>query len=345
MLKKFLSLVSLVTLLSWPVATRAGFELDSRKLWPILPSGQVQGLILEYHLIETPPPDAKYPDLYVTPETFSKHMAVLREIGLKCISFDDALTQLEAGNFDTSNIILTYDDGYRDNFNVAKNLSALGYGATFYIPTFYPGRSYPATHLFYMTWDDIRQVSNLGFEIGSHSVHHINLQNCKPDRAEYEISESINQIYNQIGKKPTTFSIPMGKYTNQVIVEIEKYGLRGCVTSNYGYLTNYNTNNAPRIKIVENTSMRSVVLLYLLRNLKLEGDIRPNTKSPRVRTFRTMLARLGYPLTDSDVYDAEMTKAVKAFQKYFQLQESGELNSVTMDRIVSDFIALAVTGI
>lgn len=342
---KLVLLSVLVLMTAIPVPTNAGFELDKRQIWPVLASNEVKALILEYHLIETPPANARYPDLYVKEETFKKHLAMLRETGLKCISFDDAISQLEAGNFDTSNVIITFDDGYLDNFSVAQKLANLGHGGTFYIPTAFPGRSQPEINITYMSWDDIKKISEMGFEIGTHTVQHVNLRNCKPDRVEFEISKSIADIYDKIGKKPTTFSIPMGMYTNQVIIEIEKYGLKGCVTSNYGYLTKFNINNAPRIKIKEETGMRSVIELYLSRNLKYFGEINPETKGPRIRSFRSMLTRLGHPLVDSDIYDEDMIKAIKEFQKIFELEENGKLNTTTMDKIVRDFITLTVKGI
>lgn len=328
-----------------PTPAGAKFELDKRQVWPVLPSHEAKVLILEYHLIENPPLNAKHPDLYVMDVTFLKHLAYLREAGIKCISLDDAIDQIKAGFYDTSNVVITFDDGYLDNFSVAQRLSKLGYGGTFFIPTYYPGRSQPSQNLTYMSWDDIKKISDMGFEIGAHTVQHVNLRNCKPDRVEYEISQSIADIYNKIGKKPTTFSIPMGIYTNQVIVEIEKFGLKGCVTSNYGYMTMYNINNAPRIKILEQTGMKSVIELYLSRNLKYYGEIAPATKGPRIRSFRSMLTRLGHPLADSDEYDEEMVKAVKAFQRIFELEENGKLNTTTMDKIVRDFMTLVVEGI
>lgn len=342
---KLVLLSALILTTIMPAPTNAGFELDKRQIWPVLTSNEVMALILEYHLIETPPANARYPDLYVKDETFKKHLAMLRETGLKCISFEDAISQLEAGNFDTSNVIMTFDDGYLDNFAVAQKLANLGHGGTFYIPTFYPGKSQPAQSLTYMSWDDIKKISEMGFEIGAHTVHHTNLRNLKLEVVNYEISESLNDIYSHVGKKPTTFSIPMGTYTNQVIVEIEKYGLKGCVTSNYGYLTKFNVNNAPRIKIKEDTGMRSVIELYLSRNLKYFGEIDPGAKGPRIRSFRSMLTRLGHPLVDSDVYNEDMVKAIKDFQKIFELEENGKLNTTTMDKIVRDFITLTVKGI
>jgi peptidoglycan/xylan/chitin deacetylase (PgdA/CDA1 family) len=335
----------ILSLLVLPFGAKAGFELDKRQLWPVLPSEQIQALVLEYHLIEHAPSNAKYPDLYVKPETFVKHISMFREVGLKCISFEEAIRQIHAGNFDSSNIVITFDDGYRDNYAAAILLADQKHGGSFFIPTFMVGRSQPANSLYYMSWADIKKISEMGFEIGSHSVHHNNLQNLSPKTVELEVSESISDILENIGKKPTTFSIPMGKYNNQVIDEIEKYGLVGCVTSRYGYLTKFNINNSPRIKILEQTGMRSVIMLYLSRNLKFLGDLKKGDVSSRVKSFRTMLTRIGHPLVDSDKFDDDMVKAVKEFQKFFQLEENGELNSTTMDRIINDFISLVVKGI
>jgi murein L,D-transpeptidase YcbB/YkuD len=96
---------------------------------------------------------------------------------------------------------------------------------------------------------------------------------------------------------------------------------------------------------MEQTGMKSVIELYLSRNLKFGGEITPGSKGPRIRSFRSMLTRLGHPLAENDVYDEDMVKAVKDFQKIFDLDESGVLNTTTMDKIVRDFMTLVVEGI
>ncbi len=336
--------------LAAPQGSFAGSDLAGRKLWPTLPSSEVKILILEYHAISPPPDGAEWPDLYVTKEVFVSHLKIISDLGLQGISFIDCIDMLKAGNYDTTKIVFTFDDGYSDNYQVAQILKGYGYGATFFIPTFFPGRKYPKRSITYMPWNNIREIFRMGFEIGSHTVDHIPLGLASSDRVIYEIEQSKKDIEQQLSsvddprpKIPLTFSIPMGSYNTDVIKDIEKFGFEGCVTSNRGLLNVMHLQKAPRMKIEQNTDISLVLAHYLRTNLKSMGELKRGDKGSRIRSFRTILTRLGHPLSDSDTFDEKMEKAVMDFQKQFRLHPSGVLNLTTIDRIVSDFVDMAVT--
>src|SRR5262249_47628029 len=78
-------------------------------------------------------------------------------------------------------IALTFDACSRDTLAAARFLAEMGLPATFFLPTAYVGtdhvfdwdRGLPAMPN--LNWADVREMARLGFEIGSHTVNHVNL--------------------------------------------------------------------------------------------------------------------------------------------------------------------------
>ena len=327
-----------------PNLVHAEGGLLDRPVWPTIPSIQAKVLILEYHSIGPIPNNAKWPDLYVKQATFDKQIKILQDLGLKSISFIDAIDNLKAGNFDCTNVVLTFDDGYLDNFTVGEKLNRINFGATFYIPTAFPGKKFDDKGITYMSWNDIKKLDSIGFEIGSHTVNHIDLALASDTSIQFEVSQSKVDLNKQLSKIPKTFSIPLGAYTTGVIGEIEKYKFEGCVTSNRGLMDIEHIQKAPRIKIMENTDLINVITSYIRGNLKYKEEYKYGDNDSRIRSFRTILTRLGYPLQDSEKFDEPMMQAVIAFQKQFNLYPNGHLNHTTIDRMISDFVDLVASN-
>ncbi|MEZ4812670.1 MAG: polysaccharide deacetylase family protein [Caldisericia bacterium] len=320
------------------------YDLDTRALWPKIPTSDAGVLILEYHCVSNAPEGSKHPGMYIKPETFDKQMMILKNMGMKGISFVESIDELGTGNFDMSHVVLTFDDGHDDNLQVSYDLKSIDFNATFFVITGKVGKHYPNQSLFYLGWEDLRKISDLGFEIGSHTVNHIDLSAASPSRADYEISQSIKDVEDNIGKEVRTFSIPKGAYTTDVIIEISRYGLDGCVTSDRGYMNGQIVHRAPRILVEEDTDLGKILTVYLKTNLKfgiekfVVGD-----SGEKIRSFRTILTRLGYPLLDSDVFDEQMELAVSTYQEALAIEPSGELNHTTIDIMVNDFMELVTS--
>ena len=341
MIKRIVAgLVCLALTLSVSVV-KADYSIDTRDLWPSIPMGEVGLLILEFHCISNPPENSEHPELYIAPERFAEMMNQMKSLGLVGISFADAINELGEGEFDLSHIVLTFDDGHDDNLQVARNLQSFGWNASFYIISGKVGKRYPNKSFFYLGWDELREMSEMGFEMGSHTVNHIDLSMASPSRVDYEIKQSIKDIEENLGTSVRTFSIPKGAYTTDIIIEISRYGLDGCVTSDRGLMTGQYTHKAPRIEVKQETDVAKLVTDYLATNLKhgsqkfVEGD-----EGDKIRCFKTLLLRMGYPLADSNVFDEDMALAVNDYQKTLGLEPNGELNHATIDMMVNDFMEL-----
>jgi peptidoglycan/xylan/chitin deacetylase (PgdA/CDA1 family) len=117
-------------------------------------------------------------------------------------------------------VAITFDDSYRDNLFAARVLAEHGLPASFFVPTDYIGtdRVFPwdrhLPRLPNLTWDDVREIARLGFEIGSHTVSHADLGAVSAEQARREIFDSKAVIEKQIGRPVRYLAYPFGDRDN-----------------------------------------------------------------------------------------------------------------------------------
>ena len=94
-------------------------------------------VVLTYHRIAEPGADPFYdPVISATPESFRAQIDWLRR-NVRVLALDELLAMLESGSpWREPAALITFDDGYRDNFEVAAPiLREQGVPATFFLPT------------------------------------------------------------------------------------------------------------------------------------------------------------------------------------------------------------------
>ncbi len=82
-------------------------------------------------------------------------------------------------------IVLTFDDGNKSDLTyVAHALTRLGFGATFFVTEALgfggEGR---------LTWEDVRELDKLGFEVANHTISHPNLVKIPPQEVRRQIAD------------------------------------------------------------------------------------------------------------------------------------------------------------
>jgi len=187
--------------------------------------------ILMYHYISLPPENAdKYRiDLSVAPEDFREQMAYLADNGYTTIDFED-LSRAVADKQDLPNkpVIITIDDGYRDNYeNAFPILQEYGLIATIFLVTDRLDQNHPD----YMTWAMVEEMAAAGIRFGPHSKTHPDLRGQSRDTLIWQILGSQETVAAHVGQMPLYFAYPSGRYDNNTIAVLKELGFWGAVTT------------------------------------------------------------------------------------------------------------------
>ena len=89
-----------------------------------------------------------------------------------------------------------------------------------------------------MDWQQVRDMSSHGMEIGAHSFSHPSLAAISMDEAMQEIKKSKLDIENNIGKDCSYFSFPFGSrkdYNQKLINYVKECGFQACLLNMHGY--------------------------------------------------------------------------------------------------------------
>jgi peptidoglycan/xylan/chitin deacetylase (PgdA/CDA1 family) len=126
-------------------------------------------------------------------------------------------------------IVLTFDDGCEtDLLTAAPILRNAGFNATFYVTSGLLGTRG------YLLPGQLHELSDIGFEIGCHSMTHPYLDELETTDLKREIADSKGQIEEILGRKVDHFSCPGGRWTPQVVETAKQAGYISVATSRVG---------------------------------------------------------------------------------------------------------------
>lgn len=117
---------------------------------------------------------------------------------------------------------ITFDDGYRSvHAEAFPVLEDLGVRATTYAITGQVGGGFEDRPL--MTWEQLRELQDAGWEVGSHSRTHPDLRNVSDEQLQDEVVGSRQDLIDH-GITPATMAAPYG-HTNDRVREavLEEY--------------------------------------------------------------------------------------------------------------------------
>jgi peptidoglycan/xylan/chitin deacetylase (PgdA/CDA1 family) len=149
-------------------------------------------VIVAFHrVLEAPSPSDPLSIDTRTFERFCRYFARHFDI----VSLPQLARSLQAGGSVSRQLAITFDDGYRDNFeHAAPILSRLSLPATFFVVTQWIGTDVvpwwddaAGVRHPWMTWDEVRVLRRLGFDIGAHTRTHVDLGQVTGKEARDEI--------------------------------------------------------------------------------------------------------------------------------------------------------------
>lgn len=174
--------------------------------------------VLMYHRVDTSsPPDVISERLTTSPRAFAADLALLRAEHLRAVGIDD-LYRLCAEHRPTNDLVLvTFDDGYRDQYRYAfPILRRFGMTATFFITTANVGTAH------HLTWNEIRTMANAGMSIGGHSVEHVSLSALDFEDQMYQVVYSVATLRNMLHVPVIAYAYPDGLFDRQTIAAVRR---------------------------------------------------------------------------------------------------------------------------
>ena len=123
-------------------------------------------------------------------------------------------------------VVLTFDDGNKSDISfVAETLNEYGFGASFYITEGLGFHADPDKER-YVSWDDVRQLHELGFEVGNHTGSHPDMTKLTVDEIHSNL-ELIEQRCDEHGiPRPDTFVYPGWRHSLPVVEALAERGYR-----------------------------------------------------------------------------------------------------------------------
>ncbi|OAT80220.1 polysaccharide deacetylase family protein [Desulfotomaculum copahuensis] len=214
-------------------------------LLPVVPaaiehSNQVP--ILMFHKVN-PDPRVGGLGLRVPPDKFDREMAYLHQNGFHTVSLTDVVEHYRTGKpLPARPVVITFDDGYRDNFTYAfPILKKYHFTATIFVVADTVGginsfdvRAHlqPVNRM--ASWAELGQMAAAGITIGSHTLDHPHLAQIPPAEAWRQIRQSRMVLEKHLGRPVRVFSYPYGSFNSRVAQMVRDSGYLAAVTTVQG---------------------------------------------------------------------------------------------------------------
>ncbi len=184
--------------------------------------------ILVYHSV-TNNIFSKNKDLFTKPEEFEKQLRWINNSGYTTI-FPDQLKTIQNIH---KPILITFDDGYSDNYTTVFPLvKKYRVKICIFVATRFINKDH------YLTSDQIKEMARSGLVcIESHTVSHHHLSQLPESELKYELENSKDAIFKLTGKYPIAIAYPYGDFNNSIITQTQKYYTLG-FTTDKGNLSN-----------------------------------------------------------------------------------------------------------
>jgi len=162
-------------------------------------------------------------DIIVPIELFKAQLKILADSGYHTILPDQLYDYLTTGApLPSKPFMLTYDDTDDDQYNIAwPEMKKYGFKGVFFIMTVSMNRPK------YMTRDQIKQLSDEGNVVESHTWDHHKFTGYKTDQDwAIQVDKPRKQINDLTGKPADYFAYPYGLWNKEGIPELKKRGIK-----------------------------------------------------------------------------------------------------------------------
>lgn len=167
-------------------------------------------------------------------DRFREQMRYLKAEGYRVVTLRAFLEFASLGRqLPRKSVVLTFDDGYRTfKEHAYPLLKELGFPATLFVYTDYVGAGRNA-----LSWADLRQLQEEGFEVHAHSKTHGDLRRA-PDESEAqyarrmraELADPLALFQRHLGRTSQVLAYPYGRTDDGAIARVREHGYEAALT-------------------------------------------------------------------------------------------------------------------
>ncbi len=198
--------------------------------------------VLTYHRVIDEEAPRGHHGIWVSARRFEWQLRYLRRAGFRIITFAEYLSLPERERYRGRHVVLTFDDGYRDNYETLfpilhrHGARAVIFQVTDRTENIWDQGDGGEPPLPLMDRDEIRRMVEQGMEFGSHTLTHPRLTELSSDEARREITESKRRIEEITGTEAITFCYPYGALDATIKEHVRAAGYRLGIASDSGPL-------------------------------------------------------------------------------------------------------------
>ncbi|WP_176891623.1 polysaccharide deacetylase family protein [Fusobacterium varium] len=175
---------------------------------------------------------------FVTEKQFELHLKILKVLGYETITFKELLKIGLENRFDKKYIIITVDDGYKNNYEIMYpllkkyNMKAVIYLVSGFKYNVWDVEEFGEEKLYLLNENEIKEMKNSKLiEFGGHTLTHPNLQKLNYEEIEKEIVENKKNLEEKYGINLISFAYPYGKLTEEVKEVVKNSGYKFAVST------------------------------------------------------------------------------------------------------------------
>lgn len=182
--------------------------------------------------------DNRYPSTNISLANFSEQLHYLRDHGYKVIRAGEAVELLQQKKpIPDKTVVLTVDDAYTTfKSGALPVLRQYGFPVTLFVNTDSVGAEG------YLDWNDLRQLTKEGIEIGNHTATHQSmteqLRGESVDRYRQRLHADLDRaqkaLSRELGIAPRLFAYPYGEYSLLTAQVAEEYGFSAAFAQHSG---------------------------------------------------------------------------------------------------------------
>jgi peptidoglycan/xylan/chitin deacetylase (PgdA/CDA1 family) len=192
-------------------------------------------------------------------KSFCEQLSLLQDHGWTAICAEQLQTDINT--LPPKSVLITFDDGYADNFLAFEELAKRNIKATWFVVTKNLGQmsswvdeNSPSNQL--LTPVQLREMQDAGMEIGSHTHTHCRLTQASTQQIYEELNYSKAYLSKLLNKPVTSFAYPYGLYNSSVLSATQSAGYQVAFTTRSGFgLVNDNLLEVRRVSIMAGDSL------------------------------------------------------------------------------------------